>query len=421
MDHDRSVSASFANASKDLCPGLVTDRNNRPRQNTAKPALLGSYTDPNFGTTIRRVTDVTAQGAGATVIKPLYSAVQAWNADETYLILYRVGGSGGSQHLLFNGRTYAYIRALDIDPADLEQVYWHVSDPDILFYVTRIGHQLIRYHVSTSQKEVLRTFTCNTDMTSGTDPMFMSWDSDVIGLTCGNIGHAAVQHFAYRLSTATEGTRITMSVVDQNAAPMPGPSGRLFYHNQSPPDTLNAVRDFNMNSSGSLDLSSAHEHATLGMLTNGQDAYFGVQFEAAAGGMGNGTLVMHNLASRTGRVIVGPATGYPYPPSGTHLSALSFHNPGWVAVSVIGSEANGQSLLDNELLLARVSPTGATDKVCRVGHHHSCGGSGCGTQGYWSEPHVVLSPSGTRMLFGSDWRGGSTVDVYVVELPGYTP
>jgi len=34
---------------------------------------------------------------------------------------------------------------------------------------------------------------------------------------------------------------------------------------------------------------------------------------------------------------------------------------------------------------------------------------------------VNISPRGTRMIFASDWNNGSTVDTYVVELPGYTP
>lgn len=31
------------------------------------------------------------------------------------------------------------------------------------------------------------------------------------------------------------------------------------------------------------------------------------------------------------------------------------------------------------------------------------------------------SPSGTRILFGSDWGGGDTVDAYVLELSSYVP
>jgi hypothetical protein len=39
----------------------------------------------------------------------------------------------------------------------------------------------------------------------------------------------------------------------------------------------------------------------------------------------------------------------------------------------------------------------------------------------WAEPHLGISPSGARLLFGSDWGNGLWVDTYVVELPTYSP
>ena len=74
----------------------------------------------------------------------------------------------------------------------------------------------------------------------------------------------------------------------------------------------------------------------------------------------------------------------------------------------------GQGVLDQELVLADTAPGG---KVCRVAHHRSHGKDG--PKGYWAEPHAVPSPSGPRILFGSDWGGGASVDAYVVELPAY--
>ncbi|MFT8131004.1 hypothetical protein, partial [Salmonella enterica] len=89
-----------------------------------------------------------------------------------------------------------------------------------------------------------------------------------------------------------------------------------------------------------------------------------------------------------------------YPGTDTHISGHAFRAPGWVAVSSVGW---------GELLLANVD----TGTVCRVGHHRSPSGD------YWQEPHVNISPTGTRLLFGSDWGSGA-VDSYVVELPSYT-
>jgi hypothetical protein len=123
--------------------------------------------------------------------------------------------------------------------------------------------------------------------------------------------------------------------------------------------------------------------------------------------------VMFDLINGGDTVIIGEETGYPYPPSGTHISAVAHRAPGWVAVSVVGNDGDGRDVLDNELLLADTN----TRTVCRIAHHQSAGKDG--PQGYWAEPHAVISPTGTRVLFGSDWGGGATVDTYVVELPAF--
>jgi len=395
MTAARSVVASFTSttASGDLCDGLVTDKANHPMTALAKPAVGQTVTDPAFGTTIRRITDV----GGTGVIKPAYSTVPAWNADETYLILYHTG-TANSGHHLYNGKTYAHIRQLNIDPPDLEQFYWHTSDPDVLFYVDS-SDRLIRYRVSSNTKEIVKTFACGGSISGGADPMFMSWDSDVIGLRCSS-GYV----FTYRLSTNTEGAQLSNG---SGNAPVASASGTTtFFANGSA-----EVRDNNMNYLRSLPV-DPNEHASLGRLANGTDTHNSVSF----GGSYEGSLVTSDMTqNNVARVIVGPATGYPYPPGGTHVSAIAFKKPGWVALSVIGN-TNGQTLLNQELVLA---DTNAGGKVCRVGHHRSWGKAG--PRGYWAEPHVVVSPSGTRLLFGSDWGGGTTVDAYVVELPSYKP
>ncbi|HBA34039.1 MAG TPA: hypothetical protein DCZ12_07900 [Gammaproteobacteria bacterium] len=97
------------------------------------------------------------------------------------------------------------------------------------------------------------------------------------------------------------------------------------------------------------------------------------------------------------------------------MSALALKRPGWVAVSMVG-KGKGDRLLDNELLLVNANP--GEEEVCRIGHHRSMGREG--PRKYWAEPHVVISPTATRVLFASDWGGGESVDTYVVELPSYS-
>ena len=357
----------------------------------AKPSLGQAVTDPQFGTTIRRITAVPVSGSNP-VIKPMYSTISAWNADESKMILYKVG----SGHQLYDGKTYVYIKDLDINPADIEQVYWHTSDPDVFFYVD--NKTLIRYHVSTGAKDQVRTFDfCSGGVSGGGDPMFMSWDSNRIGLSCGST------IFLYDLSTNT--------VVGQKTGPdtpQVSPSGTLAFVGQD-------VTDATLNSQRTLDIADPGSHASLGRFSSGNDTYNAVTFDPGPKGTDVGTLVTYDMTTGAGKVVVGPATGYPYPPSGTHVSALAYKQPGWIFLSVVGNPG-GQGVLDNELVIADTN----TGKVCRAAHHRSYGKNNTKLgDSYWAEPHVVPSPSGTRALFGSDWGNGPSVDSYVLELPGY--
>jgi len=133
---------------------------------------------------------------------------------------------------------------------------------------------------------------------------------------------------------------------------------------------------------------------------------------AAFDGVEVGSLVSHRLDTGERKIVIGPPNGYPYPPSSTHLSAVSHRAPGWVALGMVGFHT-GQTLLDNEIVLANVD----TGQVCRVAHARTFAGTtSAGSWGYWSETHVVISPTATRVLFGSDWMNGPSVDTYVVDL-----
>lgn len=380
----------------DLCDGLVQDKVAHPMTELAKPKPGKAVTDPQFGTRIRRISNA---GQGNNIV-PAYSTIPAWNADESYLVLYH-RGSGvphGAGHHLYDGKTYAYLRPLAIDPPDLEQFFWHATDPRLMFYVDG-QNRLIQFDVTSGTKTALKTFNCGAQVSGGGDVMYTSWDSDVIGLSCKGQG------FSYRLSTNAEGPRAPVS---GGVAPVAAASGqRLFV----PAGQQSQVRDLAMNLQRTLDV-LAGEHASLGRLADGTDTHNSVQFD----GTHVGSLVVADMTGAAAtRVVVGPKTGYPYPPSGTHVSALALKRPGWAAVSIVGNTV-GKNVLDQELLLANTNPGG---KVCRIGHHRSYADDG--KFGYWAEPHAVISPSGTRVLFGSDWGNGKSVDAYVVELPGYKP
>jgi hypothetical protein len=396
-----------AGSALDLCQGLVQDHDPRPLTALARPPLGSAVVDPQFGTRIRRITDASPSEGANAVIKPVYGTIQAWNADESRILLWhRERG-----HELYDGRSYAFLRSLKlVSPTDIEQVLWDPVDPDVLYYPSNYNAQpnLMRYRVSTDASEVLHRFTeCPAGdwgklLSLGSDPMYLSWGpgSKVIGLSCGE------QKFLYDIAGNAVLGRAS---IPGRIVPQPGPSGRLAYFDGKVYDaSLVIVR--------SLPLASPTEHASLGRsAASGHDVYEAVVFDPPRAGSEQadvGTLVSFDMETGQRKVVIGLATGFPYPPSGTHISAIGHHRAGWVAVSVVG-DPRGSRLLDDELLLANVD----TGTVCRVAHHRSFAGEG--RWGYWGEPHVVISPTGTRLLFGSDWGNGPTVDTYVVELPAY--
>ncbi len=424
MSTGKQFSAIFVPiaASTDMCTamGLKSDKLvYKLDQHFPTLAIGQSFVDPKFGTTIRRVTDVANDGRGTNkVIKTMYSTISAWNADESYLILYRTSGSAAT-HELYDGKTYQFIRKLDdIDPVDLEQIYWDTSDPDLLYYANRTYNNLYRYRISTRSKEVIRNFdaqcTSGTELHGGSDPLFNSWDSKKFGFACAPNGKL----FTYDVPSNSMG-RIISSTLDYGA-PQIAPSGSLVFFNENNGSTGGrpaTVRDLNLNVMRTLDMASADEHGALSMLSNGNDTWNAVAFDAGPAGSGSGTLVQFNMVTGAVRVLVGQSNGYPYPPSGTHVGATAFHRTGLVAVS-IKDDRKGDSLLDTELLFVDTDPaTNPKAAVCRVGHHRTT------SDDYWAEPHPSISPSGTRILFSSSWgdsrAGSEIVNVYVVELPGY--
>jgi hypothetical protein len=380
----------------DLCTGLIQDKSPHPMTTVAKPALGQVATDAEFGTKMRRITSVSGSGSAAAIV-PMYSTSSAWTADESKMILLNIAAG---RHELYDGKTYQFIRSLaEINPADVEQVYWHTSDPDVFFYVD--GKTFVRYHVAAAKIENVTTFSfCSGNASNGSDPLFTSWDSGKLGLHCGD------QVFIYDIASNTVLGRKT---INENPAQV-SPSGSFGYLSDS-----GRVTDTNLNVRRTLDLKEPWGHASLSRLATGEDTWNGQVFDNGPSGNSDiGSLVTFKLADGTSKVIIGPKTGYPYPPDG-HISGMAYRRPGWIFVSTFGNHA-GANLLDMENIVADTN----TGRVCRAGRHRSWGKDN-NVLGYWAEPHTVPSPSGTRAAFASDWGNGSSVDTYVLELPTYKP
>jgi len=419
--------AALREADTPFCPGVTDDTRSVPVPRLARPELGVAFDDPAFGARLRRIT---ASRPGE-VFKPAYSTVQAWNADESLLLLYR--GGLDPAHVLLDGHSYAFIRELDIDPSDIEEVWWSHRDPRSLHYVSKAARHfgdLRRLDVVTGRAITLARLgeTCGRALpTGGGDVQMPSHDDDLFGFRCrADSGQASM--LAWRASTG----RLSVQPLGEGTgwepwtAPVPSPDGDAFW-------LQGRVLDADLSGQRLRhDVYKAAEHASIGRASDGGAALFATAFDPSPGGcdgdpaQGVAHLVMHRFDDGSCRPLVNEAAGYPYTTSGTHVSALASGRPGRVALSSIGygrlDLLDGKSpapALFSEIYLVDAQDEGA--RVCRLAHHRSHAKSArrAAYRPYLGEPHVTISPSGTRVLFGSDWYDSGSVDSYVIELPGH--
>lgn len=420
--------------SENLCAGFDGSKLRRSVPRVDKPPFLEPYRDPTFGAKVTRITD----GVFGEVNKPAYSTMQAWNADESLMILYRTGVEDGG-HFLHDGHSYERIRYLDIFPSDIEDVFWSYKDPNSFYYISqdqeKKGYFLRANAVTGEEMLVLDTnqvCSAGNQATAGNDVQMHSHDDDIFGFRCPVTDDRSVA-FTYQQST---GEVVTLDIggnsgIDGDIAPMVAPSGERFL---IPPVLLSEnLTETNFD----IDYAQS-EHSSTGKAWNGEDAFFSTIFNGSPRGCDDETwrgvshLTEFNLEQRTCRTILNQSDGWPPTLSGTHVSATGYKKPGWVAFSSIGTkdlhyltsetlEGRSAPVFFSEIVLVNTHPE--EPAVCRLAQHRSNGrgARNGGYDPYFSEPHVTLSPSGTRLLFGSDWYDSGTVDAYVVELPAYDP
>ena len=430
-----------------------------------KPAKGVPVLDPDFGAKIIRITDCQADFQNLCAA-PAYPTAMAWNCDESRFILYLPGSTaqaGGQQGwALYDGTTYAFLGMLDINPADVEQFYWDRTDPSTLRYIDNhmVGSQtladLTAIDVDTGVKTIVYSFLPN-----GLPPGFPTvgpvrcgypfalginaQGERIWGLGAGgppNVsGELGLQVFGFNETTKVF-TLYDPSVVPQPQArgstPFASVSGQFFVWNAAPglnstPTTQSAVLDAATGKLVRWINFDSNEHCDTAMAANGNDLLVGSQFSRNTGG--NGNAIVCNL--NTGAVAndVGESSGWGYPVTGSLTGATAWANPSWAVTGmtgdVYGTNNSGPTptpttVLDQEIMLTNLS----TGETRRIAHHRSTGNySNAAQSNYWAQTNVTLSPSGTRILFQSDWGNAdpsnpvvnpnAAVDTYVLILPTY--
>ncbi len=394
------------------------------------------YTDPVFGTKIKRITPQRGLPAGNYV--PLYSSSQAWNSDESELLLLGPGGN----FYLFDGRDpYRYIKVLDRDAGldydglDLSPL-WDPQNPGRIWYTY---FNQIRYYTVSSGRSTTVTIIHKIG----------TIDLDRLHLFVKTYDYCGISENGNRIAfkVVDGGGRVYaalvfdipstkfLSVHDFTTAgdmPIPGvpmnkrpgavcisPDGDFtewqwnYDPKESPSHCGTEIYDVEKGTFVRR-ISNFDTHADQIRLANGDEAFVALTSNATHDDFNRLTATRY----RDGSVV----NAYLPDPWGSavngqwHVSGRGAVGPmgaaGWVLMSTYDGpsvDSVPQYALGSEIFAVR---TDGSNEVRRIAHHQSVRG-----EEYFAEPHATANRSFTRVLFGSNWRKpGGALNAYIVEL-----
>lgn len=334
----------------------------------------------------------------------------SWNADGSLFLVYRTVAGEGGRHEIFDGSTLELVRSTTISPNDIEQVFWSPVDPSSLFYFEDAS--LMRYDVLTFTEHFVEEMEDCGDVEVATSPM--AWDAKSLTFSCVNSeGQTMVSIYQFARSRGARPYEVS-------EPPFMLASGQGIVITE-PTDTGFdlVVLDTSLTPTG-VRISVEGTNLVATRRADGTDVLVGPSY----GGEAIGSLVAFDLSSGRSTVIVGPATGYDFPPSGTHVSAQPWLAPGLVALSILGD--SGESSAKDDQLSGRVLliDLGSGEEadttqdswppvfVQELAVHNSSGETV--ESDYWASTFLALDPTGQRIVFSSDQGSGTSVATFLV-------
>lgn len=374
-----------------------------PSSSWTKPAVGETFTDPVYGTQVRRVTSA----EGTRFDRNTYSRRQAENADGTLFFTYH----GEAEYRVYNRVSLELVRILDIHPDAEPQ--WHPTDPDLVRSVAGPNSYSgdLRWYettVSTGTTVVIADLTARIQARFPT-ALYMKDQAEGSPSADGN-------RMAWTIFSDAEDTIGIVSydlATDQilglfDLAGSPADAGPLDWVSMSPTGSYvmaghwNATLVYNADLSNERRVNNKGDHSDIALSAEGTDSYVYIDFSADRDG---GWLVAVDLITleRTRLVDL-----YNDANTSVHVSGKGYDRPGWVVVSTYNCKELGAWSCE-KILLVDIS---GTNRIYDLAHTYNCGDD------YWTETHAVVNRSFTRVYFNSD--GGSCgidAEVYELTLP----
>lgn len=392
---------------------LITNHTIIPQPTLIKPALWAQFLDPAFNSTIKRIADGSATNIQG--VFPDYSKHQAWNFDESLLMLRT--GNGDVQ--FYNGTTFQYLKSFPPSIAGIQDIFWHPSNPVLLYYAFDNTFNVI--DEQTDQITLLHTFTNYSYVTTRAEGN-MSNDGSFIAMCGYDANWNPIDFFVYdvALDSVISSLNVSTNVSSFDWISI-SPLGNFVIVDYAD-ETVGRyhgleVYDRQMNFIWQKPLGAGH--SDIGFDINGSEVLIMDVYDSDS----NLTYIKKiGLADSSVVTLLGVS-----PEFDLHESCRSMSRPGWVYISTfdfvgrLTDDSTSWLPFEDEIFALKMDGSG---NVERLAHHHSRRYSpttpNSDSSVYYAEPHATVNRTGTRILFGSNWRQNielnTSVDAYICDI-----
>ena len=386
---------------------VVTGWNARPLTPMARPSYLQPVLEPDFGTTIVRVTGdpgtpiANVGGTWGTLSGHGYAKDPVWNADQSLILLKVVEGLGA--WLFLDGSTYEPVFKRGNVPGADDR--WHPTLPDVMAFVDFDG-SVGFWNVRT--QSVTRKFTPPAGAYSGASmgrgEGNVSYDGRWVAVQAKRNSDGRQVAYAVDIEAGTKGPDVDLAafgVSNADWVSISAGGGYLVTHGVID-GVGQRVRAWTRTGTATA-YWPTHPmgHFDLGIDPAGREVAFG----GDAGTINPTQYVALDLASGAVRPLSGGTTW------DWHASTRNVRRPGW-GVGVTNDRT--AFALSGEIYAIRLD---GSQTVERYGRHRT------NNSDYDAAPFASPSPDGKRIMFRSNWgaSSGRPVGAYVIDTRPICP
>ncbi|WP_027168621.1 hypothetical protein [Mesorhizobium sp. WSM3224] len=364
----------------------------------ALPGYRHPATDPAFGTSFVRITKPGALGNGVVCGPKLcshrYSSAQAWNADQTLLLL----DNGCNGMCFLDGHTYVALFSRNRGG----ECEWHPRNPDLMICVQ--GRTISTWAPRTNKEEILFISTAYHDLRFGPSKGNPSRDGSRIAVRAiSKDGKDVV--FAYDLNQRLKFPDIDLAQVPGTTSSCTiSPLGTTILCSPNQIDGTEQRVIFAVDGTLRQRWTDHHRpgHGDMTLDDDGSEIFVGISKSDPD---------KYHIVKR--RLSDGKVTSLTAFGEAEHASTRALNRPGWAFVSYGGDpdeiSANPTwAPYAREVIALRIDGSGAVRRIAQTRNVPF---------DYWSETHASPSPDGSQVIWSSNWGvPGGPVYEFVTRL-----